>query len=619
MYIEFPKPLSRFLVPAAALAVCAFFAVPTFAADIAKFNAPVTEVCPDEEFEIDWAGPNGADDLIAIAILNSPAETFISSKNTRDGNPARLRAPLNPGKYDIRYLKGDAPDLLARTDLLVKECNFSSDSGSDSRESLTTPSGCSGPVAANVDSAVLVTGIATDYAEKIDTGQFSRAELCAAGDAYASALGQIVDAMETLMVEGGSPITLSSIQSLPGAPQRADIERDMGNARDEFCNGGDEPPVVYPFAITYAYCRMAMVTPANAMDIHLPPGEGTGTMAMADHAKQEVILMTLKPNLQAVSAQLGSGWSDLIDMNATGATGQHIGYATREFEFEYEGGLGGGDGANPLQMLGSMVSVSNTGKTWASCDAPGIDIVRSFYGNLTREMQVDQSGASFFSGLIKNLVGMLREGMPLETEQTVASKIMGKTKISGKSKSVVTGIKLVDFRPEWCSESLMPPEYAVTDIDQQVADALSQAPPGGQTAASPEMADAMQQLNDAMAQMTPEQKAMMEQFGLEGMVGGAVSQGGVAASNQSAPAQGSAANSNSETSNARSADLTTDDLVESVQKHLDALGYDPGTTDGTESVMTEVAIPQFQAENGLPVTGKVTPQLLGILSATVDK
>jgi peptidoglycan hydrolase-like protein with peptidoglycan-binding domain len=59
--------------------------------------------------------------------------------------------------------------------------------------------------------------------------------------------------------------------------------------------------------------------------------------------------------------------------------------------------------------------------------------------------------------------------------------------------------------------------------------------------------------------------------------------------------------------------------VESVQKHLDALGYDPGTTDGTESVMTEVAISQFQAENGLPVTGKVTPQLLGILSATVDK
>jgi peptidoglycan hydrolase-like protein with peptidoglycan-binding domain len=56
-----------------------------------------------------------------------------------------------------------------------------------------------------------------------------------------------------------------------------------------------------------------------------------------------------------------------------------------------------------------------------------------------------------------------------------------------------------------------------------------------------------------------------------------------------------------------------------VQKHLMALGYDPGNTDGNVSTETIIAISQFQAEKGLEVTGEVSPQLAGILSAEVDK
>lgn len=55
-----------------------------------------------------------------------------------------------------------------------------------------------------------------------------------------------------------------------------------------------------------------------------------------------------------------------------------------------------------------------------------------------------------------------------------------------------------------------------------------------------------------------------------------------------------------------------------MQKHLQALGYDTGNTDGELSTTTIVAISQFQAEQGLAVTGEVTPQLLGILGARVD-
>lgn len=62
-----------------------------------------------------------------------------------------------------------------------------------------------------------------------------------------------------------------------------------------------------------------------------------------------------------------------------------------------------------------------------------------------------------------------------------------------------------------------------------------------------------------------------------------------------------------------------DDLTLMIEEHLASLGYDTGTVDGEADVKTAVAISQFQAEKGLEVTGVVSPQLAGVLSAEVDK
>jgi peptidoglycan hydrolase-like protein with peptidoglycan-binding domain len=61
-----------------------------------------------------------------------------------------------------------------------------------------------------------------------------------------------------------------------------------------------------------------------------------------------------------------------------------------------------------------------------------------------------------------------------------------------------------------------------------------------------------------------------------------------------------------------------DELVQIIEEKLDALGYDTGAVDGEATVKTAVAISQFQAENGMPVTGEPSPQLAGILSAKVS-
>jgi hypothetical protein len=71
-------------------------------------------------------------------------------------------------------------------------------------------------------------------------------------------------------------------------------------------------------------------------------------------------------------------------------------------------------------------------------------------------------------------------------------------------------------------------------------------------------------------------------------------------------------------SGSSSAELTTDNLTQSVQLHLNALGIDPGNTSGEMSVDTQIAISEFQASKGMKVTGEVSPQLLGVLSAEVD-
>lgn len=59
-------------------------------------------------------------------------------------------------------------------------------------------------------------------------------------------------------------------------------------------------------------------------------------------------------------------------------------------------------------------------------------------------------------------------------------------------------------------------------------------------------------------------------------------------------------------------------LVQIIQRHLATLGYEPGNTDGILDRQTVRAITKFEAAKNMPVTGRPTPQLAGILAAAVD-
>jgi hypothetical protein len=542
--------------------------------------------CPGEQLRVEWTGPNAAGDAVTVARVDDPADRFIHSAWTADGDPARFRAPYTPGAYELRYVQSNPREVLVKERLDVAPCG---------------------------GAAVTFQGTQIDFGDEIDTSestQYGQAgvtieQLCGASNEIAWAWRSMIDHIEAEMHSAGAPVSLDMLAAVPGAPTRSSIERSMATIRDEVC---DQPPpntTVQAVTLTYAYCRMSMRTPTHAMDIYLPPGGGGGTMWMADHTSQEAMVMSLRPSVDQLATIVGKGWDEGLSMNGPGASGMRAGYPVSSYDFKYEVGLGGSTG--PLAMLGQTVKVKNEGTAWVSSEVPGIDSVQMFYERLTTEMSPQGDSMSFFGGLISNIVAMLQYGIPLEMDQTTSSKALGAVGVSGRSQQFITGVELLDFDEEWCNETWMPADYTVTDIDQELAQSM-----GGQD--SEEMAQAMQDYNEAMSQMTPEQRAMMESMGMGDMMrqsgAGNMPSGNPSGSNTSPPDTGCDSRS--------SKDLTTNNMLETVQLHLEALGYDPGNTDGSEALQTTIAISQFQAEKGLEVTGEVSPQLIGVLSAEVD-
>jgi peptidoglycan hydrolase-like protein with peptidoglycan-binding domain len=64
---------------------------------------------------------------------------------------------------------------------------------------------------------------------------------------------------------------------------------------------------------------------------------------------------------------------------------------------------------------------------------------------------------------------------------------------------------------------------------------------------------------------------------------------------------------------------SSDELTQIVQQDLSTLGYDPGQVDGEPSTKTIIAVSTFQSEQGMEVTGEITPQLAGVIKAAITK
>ncbi len=72
-----------------------------------------------EEVEVAWTGPAGAHDFLSLASPAAPPEDYRKWAPVAAGNPLRLGVPDRAGRYEIRYVRGDDHEILARGDLEV--------------------------------------------------------------------------------------------------------------------------------------------------------------------------------------------------------------------------------------------------------------------------------------------------------------------------------------------------------------------------------------------------------------------------------------------------------------------------------------------------------------------
>ena len=84
----------------------------------AQVNAPAT-VNAGANFKVNWQGPNYQSDYITIVPADAKDSEYLSYSYTSKGSPATLKAPVKPGKYEIRYILNQSRTALARTSIII--------------------------------------------------------------------------------------------------------------------------------------------------------------------------------------------------------------------------------------------------------------------------------------------------------------------------------------------------------------------------------------------------------------------------------------------------------------------------------------------------------------------
>lgn len=78
------------------------------------------EVAPGESFAVAWTGPDENQDFLSIAAVGEGDDQYRSFSPAAAGSPARLRAPREPGDYELRYVRANDGEVLARKQFVVK-------------------------------------------------------------------------------------------------------------------------------------------------------------------------------------------------------------------------------------------------------------------------------------------------------------------------------------------------------------------------------------------------------------------------------------------------------------------------------------------------------------------
>jgi len=84
----------------------------------ASVSGPAT-VSAEQRFNVNWSGPGNHNDWVTIVAPDAAENRYGDYGYTREGNPIELRAPKDPGTYELRYVL-DNKRVIARTPITVE-------------------------------------------------------------------------------------------------------------------------------------------------------------------------------------------------------------------------------------------------------------------------------------------------------------------------------------------------------------------------------------------------------------------------------------------------------------------------------------------------------------------
>ncbi|MEJ2189951.1 MAG: hypothetical protein P8Y93_11195, partial [Acidobacteriota bacterium] len=68
---------------------------------------------------VDWEGPDGTHDFVAISAVDAPSEEYLDFSLTTVGPSVSLRAPDREGRYELRYVRSSDGEVLTREEIAV--------------------------------------------------------------------------------------------------------------------------------------------------------------------------------------------------------------------------------------------------------------------------------------------------------------------------------------------------------------------------------------------------------------------------------------------------------------------------------------------------------------------
>ena len=186
---------------------------------VAAIDAP-TRVAPGARFEISWTGPNNGSDWVTIVAPGAAPRAYGSYVDARNGRPgiktgsriAELRAPTEPGRYELRYVQQGTLVIGTRTIEVV--AGGASSAAAGGAADTATPAGGAAQAGVTGSNTIATAGAATGKGTESGTAAGAAAQ--AGGTSGATVQTGTVDSKTTA---SGAQTKVTDNKNAGGAAQ----------------------------------------------------------------------------------------------------------------------------------------------------------------------------------------------------------------------------------------------------------------------------------------------------------------------------------------------------------------------------------------------------------------